>query len=172
MIAIPALVSGGLALFGSTGALAHLIGITGRRTRSAVRWTWWLKKNYREVNMLKIIEHEKKQLANFKESLIYKDFKEAAVKFGYEDKVLIDDMHPDFLKHQKLQNARILYVGFYKKGHVFEDVEGLTYDATTSLSYISKKGHVKLFDWREDSEFIMDINELISKLKKQSKNIE
>jgi hypothetical protein len=121
--------------------------------------------------MLKINEHEKKQLTKFKESIIYKYFKETAAKFGYDDKVFVDDMHHDFLKHQKLQNARILYVGFYKQGHVLEDFDGLTYDATTSLSYISKKGHVKLFEWEEDSEFIKDINELISKLKKQSKNI-
>ena len=86
-------------------------------------------------------------------------------------KFFVDDMHHDFLKHQKLQNARILYVGFYKQDHVLEDFDGLTYDATTSLSYISEKGHVKLFEWEEDSEFIKDINELISKLKKQSKNI-
>ena len=30
---------------------------------------------------------------------------------------------------------------------------------------------LNFFEWEEDSEFIKDINELISKLKKQSKNI-
>lgn len=112
--------------------------------------------------MIDIVTYENEQMKKFKESNIFKELKESASKNKIECLLRIGDMLPEFLRHSKIQVARILSVELYSNGNILEDNEGGTYQAFTDLIHITKKGKTKLFEWQKDKEFIEDIEKLIS----------
>ena len=115
--------------------------------------------------MENIYNHEVLQIRKFEASIIYHDLLIAADEKGFQCKIIVGDMLPEYLKHAKLQNARILTIEIHIEDKPLIDYDGGIYQAFTDLSYITKKGKVKLFDWEQDEEFLSDLKELILLIK-------
>ena len=110
--------------------------------------------------MESIYKHEKLQIKKFEESIIYQELMRVAIERGFQCKIIVGDMLPEYLKHSKLQKARILTIEINIGGKPLVDDEGGVYQAFTDLSYVTKKGKVLLFDWEKHKEFILDLKEL------------
>ena len=115
--------------------------------------------------MESIYKHEKLQIKKFEESIIYQELMRVAIERVFQCKIIVGDMLPEYLKHAKLQNARILTIEIHIEDKPLIDYDGGIYQAFTDLSYITKKGKVKLFDWEQDEEFLSDLKELILLIK-------